>query len=72
MNSFVRLVSASREMVKVELSHEDAPGKYTIYADMRYNRVSGDIHIQWCYECPLSLRVRLKESVRFLGLLHRL
>ena len=71
-SSFVRLVSSSREIVSCELSHEDSPGKYTIFGTFHYNRISGDISIKWCYQCPLSLVVRLKESFKFLQLCGRL
>ena len=70
--SYTRLVNASREVVESQLSHEDAPGSFTIYGELKYNRITGEIHILWCYKCPLSLAVRLKESIKFLTLCGRL
>lgn len=66
MNSFTRLVSASREMVVCELSHEDAPGKFTIFGKLSFNRLTADISVKWCFECPLPLVVRIKEIFKFL------
>lgn len=68
MNSFVRLISSSRESIKCELSHEDSPGRCTIFGVLKFDRVTADMSIQWCYECPLSLRVRLREIFKFVRL----
>ena len=67
-SSYIRLISSTRELVKCQLSHEDEPGKNTLFAEMSYNRITGDFHITWCYECPLSLVTRLSETLKFVKL----
>lgn len=72
MNNFVRILNSTRTTIDCELSHENKPGDYTLYGKFHYDRVTGDISIVWDFHCPLSLVVRLKESVKFLSLCGRL
>lgn len=67
--SYQRFVNAGRETATVTLEHQDAPGKFTQFGELKYNRLTGEIHITWCYECPLSILTRLKESLRFIKFL---
>lgn len=71
-NNYVRLLQASRELVSQQLSHAESAERHTIYGNFSYNRLSGDVSINWTVDCPLSLSQKLVESLKFLRLCGRL
>lgn len=65
-NSFIRFYSSNYDEVTCSLRHRDDVNEYTIYSEMSYNRITGDIHISFTPDCPLDLVGRAREAYRFI------
>ena len=67
-NSFTRLVSSDRQHVTCTLEHRVSETKCVVFANMSFDRITGDLSINWTVDCPFSLAQKISEMFHFLKL----
>lgn len=67
-NSFVRLIDGGRDIVTVTLEHRVDDSHCVVFGTLSYTRLTADIHIMWTVDCPLTIREKFSEIIRFVKL----
>lgn len=75
MNKYVKLLSSTISSVSCDISRLDRAGKtnvYTVVGTLRFDRVTGSLHVSWNDECTLPLLERLHYVSWFVKVLFKL
>lgn len=62
-SNLLRLVTAGRDSVRIELVRTDGPSSSTVLASWTFDRVTADIHLLWTVDGRKSLTVA--ERIKF-------